>query len=178
MTIHVTPIPRLTTLVAPAFTLGTTNAAGAAITAVSSNSTILTYDTTVPEAVAGASATGSATTATRRDHVHSSQDTKVWINFNGTGTVAIRDSYNVASLTDQGTGEYQIVIDNDFANADYSYTIGSIDGVVSNARSSSKGAGTPAVGTFNVMHTTEGVFDGISAPSDATYMFALATGDV
>jgi hypothetical protein len=31
---------------------------------------------------------------------------KAWVNFNGTGTVAIRGSYNVSSITDNGTGDY------------------------------------------------------------------------
>lgn len=31
-----------------------------------------------------------------------------WVNFNGTGTVAIRSSYNVSSITDNGTGDYTI----------------------------------------------------------------------
>jgi hypothetical protein len=31
---------------------------------------------------------------------------KAWVNFNGTGTVAIRDSENVSSVTDNGTGDY------------------------------------------------------------------------
>ncbi|NMY07721.1 hypothetical protein HBO38_04510 [Pseudomonas veronii] len=31
-----------------------------------------------------------------------------WVNFNGTGTVAIRDSYNCLSVTDNGTGDYTI----------------------------------------------------------------------
>jgi predicted DNA binding protein len=31
-----------------------------------------------------------------------------WVNFNGTGTVAIRAAYNVASITDNGTGNYTI----------------------------------------------------------------------
>ena len=72
MAIHVTPIPRLTTLTTPAFTLGTSNAAGDALTAVASNSTILTYDTTVPTTVSSSAsaATGSATVSSRRDHVH------------------------------------------------------------------------------------------------------------
>jgi hypothetical protein len=70
VSIQVTPIPRLTTLTTPAFTLGTANAAGDAITAVASNSTILTYDTTDPAAVAASAAVGTATTAARRDHVH------------------------------------------------------------------------------------------------------------
>mgnify|MGYP003154521737 FL=1 len=43
MAIHVTPIPRLVQLTTPAFTLGTANAAGAAITAVASNSTLAVF---------------------------------------------------------------------------------------------------------------------------------------
>jgi hypothetical protein len=72
MSISVTPIPRLIDLAAPAFTLGTANTAGSAATAISSNSTILTFDATVPTTIAyGASAAaGSATVATRRDHTH------------------------------------------------------------------------------------------------------------
>ena len=31
---------------------------------------------------------------------------KAWVNFNGTSTVAIRSSYNVSSITDNGTGDY------------------------------------------------------------------------
>ena len=74
MAIHVTPIPKLTTLTTPAFTLGTANAAGDALTAVASNSTLLAFDTTVPSNVTTASATGSAVVSARRDHVHGGQE--------------------------------------------------------------------------------------------------------
>ena len=33
---------------------------------------------------------------------------KAWVNFNGTGTVAIRQAFNVTSITDNGTGDYTI----------------------------------------------------------------------
>ena len=33
---------------------------------------------------------------------------KAWVNFNGTGTVAIRRAFNVASITDRGTGKYTV----------------------------------------------------------------------
>ena len=33
---------------------------------------------------------------------------KAWANWNGTGTMAIRDSYNVSGVTDQGTGNATI----------------------------------------------------------------------
>jgi hypothetical protein len=45
---------------------------------------------------------------------------KHWIHFNGTGTVAILDSFNNTSITDNGTGDYQVTIANDMANDDYS----------------------------------------------------------
>jgi hypothetical protein len=44
---------------------------------------------------------------------------KAWVNFNGTGTIAARDSENVSSLTDNGTGDYTVNISNAFAAADY-----------------------------------------------------------
>ena len=44
---------------------------------------------------------------------------KAWINFNGTGTIAIRDSFNVSSITDNDTGEYTVNFQNAFANTNY-----------------------------------------------------------
>jgi hypothetical protein len=45
---------------------------------------------------------------------------KAWVNFNGTGTVAILASFNVSSITDNGTGDYTVnftnaMPDNNFA---------------------------------------------------------------
>ena len=44
---------------------------------------------------------------------------KAWVNFNGTGVVAIRDSYNVSSITDSSTGQYIINFTNNLANANF-----------------------------------------------------------
>jgi len=45
---------------------------------------------------------------------------KAWVNFNGTGTVAIRASFNVSSITDNGTGDYTLNFTTAFADANYS----------------------------------------------------------
>lgn len=45
---------------------------------------------------------------------------KAWVNFNGTGTVAIRASFNVTSITDNGTGDYTLNFTNALADANYS----------------------------------------------------------
>ena len=39
--------------------------------------------------------------------------TKCWVLFNGTGTIASTDSFNVSGLTDNGTGNYTVSINND-----------------------------------------------------------------
>ncbi len=44
---------------------------------------------------------------------------KAWVNFDGSGTAAIRDSFNIASLTDNGTGQYTVNIDTDMGNSNY-----------------------------------------------------------
>ena len=44
---------------------------------------------------------------------------KAWVNFNGTGTVAIRAQYNVSSITDNGTGDYTVNFATALADANY-----------------------------------------------------------
>ena len=43
-----------------------------------------------------------------------------WVNFNGQGTVAIRESFNVSSITDNGTGVYSVNFANAMNDANYS----------------------------------------------------------
>ena len=45
---------------------------------------------------------------------------RAWVNFNGTGTVAIRASGNVSSITDNGTGNYYINFTNPMPDVNYS----------------------------------------------------------
>ena len=51
---------------------------------------------------------------------------KAWVNFNGTSTVAIRASYNVSSITDNGTGDYTVNFTT--AMVDANYVVNSIVG--------------------------------------------------
>jgi hypothetical protein len=44
---------------------------------------------------------------------------KAWVNFNGTGTVAIRSSNNVSSITDNGTGLYTVNFSTAFSDSSY-----------------------------------------------------------
>ena len=69
---------------------------------------------------------------------------KAWVNFDGSGTPAIRDSFNVSSITDNGTGDYTINFTTAFANTNYARTAWGIwpntsaAGLVSGSDSDSK----------------------------------------
>jgi len=54
---------------------------------------------------------GSSNTSTRL--------AKAWVNFNGTGNVAIRSSYNISSITDNGTGDYTANFTTNMPNTNY-----------------------------------------------------------
>ena len=49
---------------------------------------------------------------------------RAWVNFNGTGTVAIRASGNVSSITDNGTGDYTVNFTTAMVDANYAFTVG------------------------------------------------------
>jgi len=49
---------------------------------------------------------------------------KAWVNFNGTGTPAIRGSFNVSSITRVGTGTYQVNFTTAMSNSNYSVPVG------------------------------------------------------
>jgi hypothetical protein len=54
---------------------------------------------------------------------------RAWVNFNGTGTVAIRASGNVSSITDDGTGNYTVNFTNALVDTNYSANVTvSLDG--------------------------------------------------
>jgi hypothetical protein len=83
---------------------------------------------------------------------------KAWVNFNGTGTVAIRASYNVSSITDNGTGDYTVNLTTAMPNANYAVS----------AASSSGGSSITATMPFTSGYT-------FSAPS--TTAFRIFTGN-
>jgi hypothetical protein len=51
---------------------------------------------------------------------------RAWVNFNGTGTVAIRASGNVSSITDNNTGDYTVNFTTAFADVNYNAVFGAL----------------------------------------------------
>lgn len=71
---------------------------------------------------------------------------KAWVNFNGTGTVAIRASGNVSSITDNGTGNFTV----NFATAmtDVNYAVASSQAYNNDVASSGNTTNPPINNNF------------------------------
>jgi hypothetical protein len=73
--------------------------------------------------VTGVTNVGSAaanTPVVLQDSGSNTNTCRAWVNFNGTGTVAIRASFNVSSITDNGTGLYTVNFTTAMPDANYS----------------------------------------------------------
>lgn len=70
---------------------------------------------------------------------------KAWVNFDGTGTVAIRRAFNVSSITDNGTGDYTVNFTTAMVDADYAdvITLSNISSNIGSMRRSSSSVGLP-----------------------------------
>jgi len=100
---------------------------------------------------------------------------KAWANIDGTGTIALRDSLNISSLTDDGTGAYDTSFSNSFSNTIYC--------ALGCAKESSTGSRTSDVdrvfGPARTAYTTSVCewlaqrFDGIDADVDEAYPLIL-----
>lgn len=73
---------------------------------------------------------------------------RAWVNFNGTGTVAIRASGNVSSITDNGTGSYAVNFATAMPDANYA-----VMGIPDNSTSAS-GSSNVTVETNNALANT------------------------
>ena len=90
---------------------------------------------------------------------------RAWVNFNGTGTVAIRASGNVSSITDNGTGDYTVNFTTAMTDANYSVSFGAGGGTVTNP--SSLIAGTLTTSSFPAR-----AFQGANSAFDQSQCFA------
>ena len=96
---------------------------------------------------------------------------RAWVNFNGTGTVAIRGSANVSSITDNATGDYTVNFTNSLEDANYSISVcvahptGTPTAPLVSPLNSARGA--PSTTAFHI-YTLNSSF----STTDATYIFA------
>jgi len=103
---------------------------------------------------------------------------KAWVNFDGVGTVAISDSFNMSSITDNATGQYRYTMSSAMSSYDYSVTFaqavddpdGSTD-IWTNGFRSNHGC-LPKTTTVVSM----GLYDGVYV--DCGYLSSVVLGDL
>jgi hypothetical protein len=78
---------------------------------------------------------------------------RTWVVFNGTGVVSITASFNVSSITDNGTGDYAINFTNAMSNASYS-AVASVNSLGSVNSSSNSAMVFARSGATNVAPST------------------------
>ena len=94
---------------------------------------------------------------------------KGWIKLNGTGTVSIDDSYNVSSIVDNGTGNYDVVWDRNFTDDRFA-AVGS-SGTNTTPAISSDGSGNGLRSIVRVYNVASG------AAQDSEEIYIIAMGD-
>jgi len=97
---------------------------------------------------------------------NSTQVCKAWVNFNGSGAVAIRDSYNVSSITDNGTGNYTISFTTAMPDANYSASLAATD-IGTAGQTDGYAYGAWKRGANNAVYTTSSLRIGVGYPASA-----------
>lgn len=94
---------------------------------------------------------------------------KTWINMSGSGTISSRDTHNVASIVDDGTGNYDINFSNNMSNDDYAMAGACYNRTVGMADNQ-----------FFTTYANIRVIaaEGNTSPSDAGFITAMFTGDL
>ncbi len=106
------------------------------------------------------STSGGAATLTKQ------QAAKAWLNIDQTGTQAIRDSFNISSIADNGAGLTTVTVSSAFANNDYLATIA--------LRMQS---GTSNTGSSGGVNTSDGSASITTTAHQLSYINTGSTGD-
>jgi len=104
-----------------------------------------------------------------------------WVNFNGTGTIAIRDSQGVSGLVDNGTGDYTSNFTSSFSAVDYTGTTGSSwDTVTSGVLNFNRAVGSSSYSTTSLFRMQNVVVDSTTNRTglDVNYLYAVFHGDL
>lgn len=104
---------------------------------------------------------------------------KLWINLDGTGTIATRGSFNVSSIADEGTGAYQTNLTSSMSDVNYAVT-----GSAGDAGGASGCWHTTGfnANSYNTSNTTSSfhqqLYYATTTVADVAYVYAALNGDL
>ena len=99
---------------------------------------------------------------------------KAWVDWDGTGTIYIRDSMNVSSVTDNGVGQFTANFTNNMDNASYSFSLSCKRAVTTNENAFINVSNNPTVSTLRVIISTSST----TVLVDSQYVSATVHGDL
>ncbi len=106
--------------------------------------------------------------------VVASGSAKMWVNFDGTASgAAARGSYNVSSMTDEGTGRYEVNINNNMSDANYGLSTAGIENGTTGTNIYISNNQAPTSSVIEVEYTKPG-----TGPADVAYNYVTAHGDL
>ena len=99
---------------------------------------------------------------------------KMWVNFDGTASgAASRGSYNVSSMTDEGTGRYEVNINNNMSDANYGLSTAGIENGTTGANIYISNNQVPTSSVIEIEYAKPG-----TSPYDVAYNYVTAHGDL
>jgi hypothetical protein len=102
---------------------------------------------------------------------------KAWVSMNGTGTIAIRDSFNITSISDEGVGLTNVTIASDMSDGNYSLT-GASGTYIANSDNVRLGFSTETTPPTSTLFRTITRQANDNTDRDVTYSFAQVFGDL
>ena len=101
---------------------------------------------------------------------------KLFVNFNGTGTIAIRSTLNVSTITDNGTGDYRLNYATNFSDINYALSHSQKNGTTGRTFLNAGGTNQtdPTTSNSEIMSYNEGS----TAYIDPNFVYATAHGDL
>ena len=141
------------------------NASGTGVFTIQSPNSNSNYTLTLPTATTTVVGTDATQAFTNKSFDSASVPTvsgtaplyfcRAWVNFNGTGVVAIRASGNVSSITDNGTGDYTVNFTTAMPDANYAWA-GSAKSTTTNGWVNGSTATDQASGSLRISCVTVG----------------------
>ena len=141
---------------------------GTNIKTINSNSILGSGDIVVGETAwtANDSRAKTALNATGTAHIYAC---RAWVNFNGTGTVAIRASGNVSSITDNGVGDYTVNFTTAMQDANYGKQVTIGDASQTNWQTDRSSISTTTSFNINTFARNDGAFRDVATVSVAIF---------
>lgn len=94
---------------------------------------------------------------------------RAWVNFDGEGTVSIRDDGHISSITDNSIGNYTINFSSSLANSNYCCNMSATDDGTGTNKNNGYAYGSWLRSSTSVVYNTGSIRIGIGYPANSSH---------